>query len=250
MEEIEYLGLQKFNVAMSNKLIRASHTLSLVEKRCIAGIIAKVDSRKGRLAHAHLAEFTKISLSAVEYAETYGIDIKTAYRDLNKAADQLFDRQVTIKNASDKGKVTKFRWVSSVTYAEKQGYIELSFTEEIYPHLNVLGREFKQYKLKNASSFRSVYTWRLFEYANSWLEFCREKKTHVTVTVENLRTTLDVPASYSYKDFRVRALEPAINEIKKHSNIDIEFTPIKKGRSFHSIEITVKLSQQLKLDLN
>jgi plasmid replication initiation protein len=252
MSKIEdIIGLNDYNVTMSNKLIRASHSLSLVEKRCVAAIIAKIDSRRGSSSHAHLVEYKKISLTAIDYADTYSIDIKSAYRDLQKAADNLFERKVSIKSLTPKGQeiVTKFRWVSSATYAKSLGYVELSFTEEIYPHLNALGREFKQYKLKNASSFRSVYSWRLFEYANSWLEYCTANNKRVSVTIDNLREMLDAPKSYSYKDFRVRALEPAIKEIKTTSNIEISYDTKKKGRAIHSLNIFVKLSDQLELVL-
>lgn len=243
-------GLNKFNVTMSNKLIRASHTLSLVEKRCIAGVIAKIDSRRGSLSHSHLAGFTKIKLTALEYSETYGIDLRIAYRDLKKAADNLFDRRVTYKELDKHGTeiITKFRWLSSVSYAEKQGYVELSFTPDIHPHLNALGREFKQYKLKNASSFKSVYTWRIFEYTNSWLDYCVKKDSPVSITVDNLRVMLDAPKSYTYKDLRVRALEPALKEINKYSNLHISFEPIKKGRSVHSISFYVKLRRLVDLE--
>lgn len=244
-------GLNEFNVTMSNQLIRSSHSLSLVEKRCVAAIIAKVDSRKGSSAHAHLNEYKKIRLTAIDYSETYDIDQKTAYRDLKSAAEHLFERRVSIKEYDSKRneKITKFRWVSSISYVKNQGYVELSFTAEIYPHLNALGREFRQYKLKNASSFKSVYTWRLFEYANSWLEYCSTKYKPIIVTIENLRDMLDVPQSYSYKDFRVRALEPAIAETKETSNIEITWTAVKKGRSYHSLNIFVKLKEQLELPL-
>lgn len=246
------VGLNDYNVTMSNKLIRSSHSLSLIEKRCIAAVIAKIDSRQGNPLHSHLAQFTKIRITAVDYADTYCIDIKTAYRDLKTASDKLFERKVTVKDIDEKGTeiLTKFRWLSSVNYATNLGYVELSFTKELYPHLNSLGREFKQYKLKNASSFKSVYTWRLFEYANSWLEYCTANAKNVSITISNIREILDVPKSYTYKDFRVRALEPAILEIKTSSNIEIEYTAVKKGRSFHSLSIFVKPSPQMQLDIN
>jgi plasmid replication initiation protein len=245
-------GLNEYNVTMSNQLIRSSHSLSLVEKRCIAAIIAKVDSRRGNSLHAHLSEYKTIKLTAADYSETYDIDQKTAYRDLKTAADRLFERRVSIKEYDNKKheKTTKFRWVSSVSYVSELGYVELSFTKEIYPHLNALGREFRQYKLKNASSFRSIYTWRLFEYANSWLEYCTSKQKPIIVTVDNIRDMLDVPKSYSYKDFRVRALVPAIEETEKKSNIEITFKPIKKGRSYHSLSLFVKSKDQLELSLD
>jgi plasmid replication initiation protein len=243
--------LTDYNVTMSNKLIRASHALTLIEKRCIGAVIAKIDSRKGHSLHAHLSEFKKIRLTALDYAESYGVDPKNAYEHLKKAADNLFERQISIINTTAKGKerLTKFRWVSSSTYAADEGFIELSFTEEVYPHLNALKTEYTQYKLKNAASFRSIYSWRLFEYAKSWLDYCVQNKKPALITIENLRNTLEVPEKYKWNDIKKRALDTAIKEIKKQNHLEITYTIVKKGRSIHALNIYVKLQDQLEFPM-
>lgn len=227
------------NVTMSNALTRSSHALSLIEKRVIAAIIAKVDSRKGAASHAHLSEFQKIRLSALDYSDIYGVDPKHAYEHLRKAADNLFDRQFSIKNKIGKAeRVTKYRWVSSATYAKDEGFIELSFTTEIYPHLNVIRNQYTTYKLKNASSFKSVYSWRLFEYAKSWLSYGKP----VRITIENLQQILEWPESYKWHDAKKRALEPAIKEIigLNELSMNITYKTEKKGRSIYAIEFIFK----------
>lgn len=165
LDIVESDEIGDFNVTMSNSLTRASHALTLIEKRVVMGAVAKVDSRKGTSSHSHLAEFFKIRLTALDYAETYGVDPKHAYEHLKKAADHLFERQLSIRTMVGKSeRITRFRWVSSATYAKDEGFVELSFTPEVYPHLNALKSQYTTYKLKNAASLKSAYSWRLFEF--------------------------------------------------------------------------------------
>lgn len=248
-EEIDGTALSEYNVTMSNVLARASHTLTLPEKRILAAAIAKTDSRKGSGSHAHLSEFTKIRLSALDYAETYNVDPKNAYEHLKKGAKHLFERHFSIHHKAGRSdRVTRCRWVSSATYAMDEGFIEISFTNEVYPHLNALKREYTTYKLKNAASFRSVYSWRLYELAKSWLEHCEQGKV-VTITLENLKLQLEWPESYRWNDAKKRTIDPAIEEIGKFESLDIKYKINKKGRSVHSLDFIFKEKDQLELDV-
>lgn len=248
LDVVECGELSEYSVSMSNALTRASHALTLLEKRVIMGAVAKVDSRKGAKSHAHLAEFQKIRISALDYAETYGVDPKNAYSHLIKAADHLFDRHFAIKAMTGKSeRITRFRWVSSATYAKDEGFIELSFTPEIYPHLNALKNQYTTYKLKNAASLKSVYSWRLFEFSQSWIEHCKTGKT-VRVTVENLRHILEWPESYKWNDAKKRALDPAIKEIAQFNHFDVTYKVEKKGRSVHALEFNFIERDQLELE--
>lgn len=238
--------LTDYSVTMSNKLVRASHALNLTEKRLIAAAIAKVDSRKGQAVHAHLSDFKKIRISALDYAETYDVDPKHAYNDLKAAADDLFNRQITITEYSAKGheRYTKMRWVGAIKYAKTEGFVELSFTPEVYPHLHMLKREYTTYRLKNAASLRSTYSWRLYEFAKSWLEHCKSKQKPVQVTLEQLREVLETPDSYRWDHVRKRAIDPAIKEISSKDDLIITYQPYKKGRSVAGIHMFVKEDDQ------
>lgn len=238
--------LVDYNVTMSNKLVRAAHALTLTEKRLIAAAVAKVDSRKGQTVHAHLADFKKVRISALDYAEAYGIDPKNAYSDLQSAADDLFSRQLTITEHDRKNRktYTKMRWVGAIKYAETQGFVELSFTPEVFPHLHMLKREYTTYKLKNAAALRSVYSWRVFEVAKSWLDHCTKTQKPVKLSLDQLRDTLETPESYKWKDIRVRAIDPAIKEIATKDYLEITYKPYKNGRSVAGIHLFVKESDQ------
>lgn len=249
LEVIKSVGLGELNVTVSNALSRASHALTLVEKRVLMGAVAKVDSRKGSKSHAHLAEFYKVRITALDYAETYGVDPKNAYEHLKKAADNLFDRQLSIRTIVGKSeRITRFRWVSSATYAKDEGFVELSFTPEIYPHLNALKNQYTSYKLKNAASLKSVYSWRLFEYGQSWLEHCKTGNT-IRITVENLKSVLEWPDSYKWNDAKKRALDPAISEIAKFDHMDVTYKIEKNGRSVHALVFKFIARDQLEMNI-
>ncbi len=243
---VDTTELSEYNVSMSNKLVRAAHALKLIEKRLIATAIAKVDSRKGSAVHAHLSAFQKVRITAIEFGETYGIDQTNVYRELKMAADDLFNRQITIE---DGNKYTKMRWVSSATYAESAGYVELSFTPEVYPHLHALSREYTSYKLKNAAALQSVYSWRFYELAKSWLGYCKTKQKPFKIQLKDLQHALEVPEKYTWHDTRKRAIDPAIVEIAQHAGLKISYTVLKSGRAITALDISVSEISQMQLPL-
>jgi plasmid replication initiation protein len=235
------------NVSMSNKLIRASHALKLVEKRLIAAAIAKIDSRQGQAVHAHLSKFQSIRITALDFAESFDIDERNAYKELKAATDDLFNRYFTLADYSKDKKherYTKYRWIDAAKYAEGEGFVELSFTAHVYPHLHMLEREYTTYRLKNAAALRSVYSWRMYELAKSWLEHCKKKQKPVQLTLEQLRDTLETPNSYRWDHVKRRALEPAIKEIAEKDNLIITYQPYKKGRSVAGIHMFVQEDDQ------
>jgi len=241
----ETTDLSDYNVSMSNKLVRAAHSLKLIEKRLIAAAMAKVDSRKGNLVHAHLSAFQKVRITAQEFADTYGIDQTNVYRELKEAADDLFNRYITIV---EKKKYSKLRWLSSATYAENSGYVELSFTPEVYPHLHALSREYTTYKLKSTAALRSVYSWRLYELAKSWQDYCKAGKPF-KMQLKDLQHSLEVPEKYTWHDTKKRALDPAIEEISQHAALKISYSVIKTGRSITALNISVAEISQMQLPL-
>lgn len=216
-------------VTMSNRLARSAQGLSLSEKRIVALALASEDSKSiSRLAEASTERGWKTKVKALDYAKAFNIDANTAYDQLKAAADRLFERQVTYKNKSTRGKtkINKFRWVSLAQYTLGEGLIELNFTPEIAPHLLGLRSHFTSYKLRHAASFESVYAWRLFEVFESW------KSTGLyTCVIEDFWETMEAPPSCrkDFKSLRVRVIEPAVGAIQQHAGLKVEWVPIRKG---------------------
>ncbi|MDK4573596.1 replication initiation protein, partial [Kingella kingae] len=72
------------NVVISNYITRSAQTLNLVEKRILMAGIAKLGGVNG-----------EIKLTAQEYADTYGVDIRTAYNELKAAVHTLMKRSLS-----------------------------------------------------------------------------------------------------------------------------------------------------------
>ncbi len=222
------------HVNMSNTLARASHGLSLPEKRVIAMGLALTDSvpAKALIDAGHAGWSVKIM--ALDYAKTFDLDARTAYEQLKEAGDRLIHRHVTQIVETKKGtKQVKTNWCAQVTYHQGEGWISIDFTRYIAPHLLALRSKFVTYKLKQAAALRSAYSWRLFECLRSW------RDTGLwTVGIEEFAYAMDVPEKYraDFKDLRRRVIEPSVAELILKGGLLIEWKTRKAGRKVTGLE--------------
>lgn len=227
------------NISVSNTIIRGAHSLSLAEKRVIFSCIAKIDSIK-------LEENRyKFKLTAKEFAETFDVDINTAYDQLKSSGDNLMKRIArTIENTSGGKKEKKWVWVSGVIYHHGEGWVEIGFSNEMTPHLFSLRNEFTSYKLKQASALRSTYSWRLFELM---MQF---KKTGILrITIEEFCHAMDAPLSCrtDFFNLKKRLIEPAIKELSEKNKMSITWSPTKKGgRKITGLEFVFSTNSEKK----
>jgi len=242
--------LANLHMNMSNVLARAAHGLTLNEKRIMACCIAQLDSvRPGVLPGFNQM---KVKLTALDFAETYEVDPKVAYRNMIAASDKLFQRYIRIVVDTPKGrKETKFHWISGVTYHHGEGWVELGFSPEVTPHLTLLRREYTSYKLKMTGALRSTYSWRLYElFVSVW-----NQKKHKTMTgelyirLDDFRLAMDIPERYKWSNIKQKAIQPAVRELTIHNNLRIDWKPVKKGRSVVSLVFHFEEESQQKLNL-
>ena len=242
--------LGDLHVNTSNALTKAAHGFTLDEKRLMACCVAKLDSI--RTARHPTYDQTKIKLTALEFAETYGTDVKSAYTQLHRASENLFKRYIRIMDKTPKGMVEiKFVWVSGVKYHHGEGWIELGFSPEVTPHLTLLRKEYTSYKLKNAAALRSIYSWRLYElFVSVWNKKKHpQMEGHLHITLEDFQRAMDVPKSYSWGNTNQRAVKPAVAELSRMYNLKIEVTQRKTGRFVTALTFDFEVNSQAKLDL-
>ena len=153
-------------VTMSNALTRGAHGLTLAEKRIVASAVSKLDSRRVLPP----GEVPRTRITAMEYAETFSVDMDTAYDQLQAAAKQLYKRSITFYEPAHKrnGKplpptMVQMRWVGSVKYQKGEGWVELAWWPDLLRHLVGLKAQFTTYQLQQASALRSAYSWKLLE---------------------------------------------------------------------------------------
>lgn len=210
-------------VYKSNALIEASYRLSVYEQRIILGCIAQV-RRDAPLTDQHL-----YTVTAQEVADLAGIGVKTAYRDLKAAAERLFRREVTLHEAPNgKGgaKVRLTRWVQEVVYQEDQGTVALRFSQPMVPYLSQLTEQFTRYALADVAHMDSAYGIRLYELLCQWREAGQRE-----VEMDWLRDAFQLKGRYGrLADFKRWVIEPAVEQINKHSSLWVKWEQRKAGR--------------------
>jgi plasmid replication initiation protein len=237
-------------VTMSNALTRASHGLSLAEKRIVAMAVSKLDSRtmpKGDQG----VPCTKIN--AADYAETFDLDINTAYDQLKAGAKHLYARSITFYEPAFKrdGKpieptFVQMRWVGSVKYHIGQGWVELHWWPKLMTHLVGLTQHFTSYQLQQASALRSQYSWKLLELLS------RFKSTGVAeYTIEDFSVSMGATAKQmqNFAKIRTKIIEPAVKELREKDDWIIEWEPIKAGRKVRAVRFKFKRDPQQRLPI-
>ncbi|MDD5581475.1 MAG: RepB family plasmid replication initiator protein [Methylobacter sp.] len=227
-------------VVKSNKVVEASYMLSLAEQRVLLSCIAQIDSM------AVLTEEYRFEVTAVSVADLVGIEnLSNTYRDLKTAAEKLYERSVIIDDPDpDNPKITqrKTRWISTIDYVPGEGKVVLSFAIGIIPYLSQLSREFTKYKLKHVARFESVYSIRLYELLVQW-----NSSGEREIEVEWLKNQFQVRDKYRrLVDLKKRVIDPAVEEINKHSNIWVEYGQHKSGRTVTHFQFKFGLKSQPK----
>jgi plasmid replication initiation protein len=221
-------------IGKSNYLVEASYKLTLQEQRLILACLGKVNSRY---------EIPKtISITAMEYSEMMGIEIKNAHRELYKAANKLYERSITV---SDPEKVEQFRWIQKkVTYLKGDGRITLTWSDDVIKYISQLKRRFTTYKLQHSANLQSVYSIRLYELL---MQF--NSTSERIIHLEDFRKSLQLEDKYeSYKDLNRRVLKPAIKELNASSDLTIKFETIKKGKNIKVLVFDFEQKKQPQLD--
>lgn len=223
-------SLSNYNVVVSNYIVRSAQTLNLVEKRILMAGIAKLGGTNG-----------EIKLTAQEYADTYDVDIKTAYNELKNAVSTLMKRTLSWQIADGKKIGTRTTiWIQGYDYFKNEGLVKFRFSEYVFPFLFELQQQFTQYKLKQAASLRSIYSWRLlemFEQMRHSENGYKHSDGWFAMTIEEFWHAMEATESYK-KNFQLlkkRVIEPAVKELTEKDGWLIEWEARKKGRKVASL---------------
>lgn len=212
-------------VVKSNRLVEASYRLDTVEQRLI--LMAIVEARntgKGISANDFL------EVRAADFAELFDSDMKSAYAQLQAAADTLFNRWVLlhgIDEATGKPAERKMRWVSAVDYVEGAGLVRIQFAPLVVPYITRLESEFTSYRIGAVSKMTSSYAIRLYELLIQWGNI-RQR----VLTLDELKHIFQVDKEeYSRLfDLKKRVIDIAVNQINEHSDLIVSYTQRKVGR--------------------
>jgi len=223
----------KLVVVKNNAIIEAGFRLSIYESRilliCISQINSVEEINVNNVFTVHAADFTDL----------LKVKGKSSYEYLEKATDKLLNRLITIHLSSTD--ILKTHWVSSARYRKDLSIVELQFAQQIIPYISHLRREFTQYKLNNVLRFQSNYSIRFYELFIQW------KKGERTIEVDWIKQHFQLEDKYNrVTDLKKRVIDIAIKEINVHSDLNVEYEQIKRGRNVVAFKFTYALKNAVK----
>lgn len=226
---------KNLTIVKTNKLIEASYRLSIGEQRLLLACIGQVDSV------AELKRKEEFTITAKEFANIFNIPLNHSYGQIEEAAKNLFDREITIKHPRQNKKLVT-RWVSDVEYDEDLGQVTLGFAPKILPYISqIKGKEtpFTKYNLEYIANLKSVHAIRIYELCRQFL-----KAGIRVLEVDDLKNIIGVENLYpEFKDLNKRVLKPSIDQINKHTDINVKMDPVRQNRKIVSLKFEIKSKQ-------
>lgn len=212
-------------VVKSNKLIEASYRLGVNEQRILLAAISQIGINEA----ATDAKTYKVILNdIVSLTETKSKDL---YRQLYEAAKSLRKRDV--KFIGYDGKFIETSWVQSVEYdPDNKTELEIRFSNRVLPYLTNLSREFTRYNLNEVAKLTSIYAHRFYELLMQW-----NAKGSRVIEIDWLRDVFMLENKYrQYKDLKSRVIQPALEQINKHTTLNVSYEPVKTGRKITHLD--------------
>lgn len=239
-EHIEVLTSRENKVVKHNDIVQKSRfELSLVEQKTINFLVSLIKPKKD-IADIQPLEY---EFEIIDYCKICGIDYANgrAYNDVKSTLKKLRDKSVWVTLPD--GTETTVSWINKVYTNKRSGHAKIRFDEDMAPYLFELCANTTRYELLNVLPMKSKYSVRMYEICRSWAGL----KSH-TYKIEDLRSMLMIPENelVRYPDFRRYVLEISQKEINEHTDLNVYFEPITKGRKV--IQIRIHISEKSALE--
>ncbi len=220
-------------IAIQNKVTECFKSMSVDEKRLL--IMASPIAR-----NMDATEQDSILINADEFAKECGIKVNSAYKQIADASKKLIDRSFSYTN--EKGKKVHSNWVIDATY-EDAG-INVRFTSIILMMLKVLDKynPYTKYKKEIVLRLKKDYSIDFYHLFKK-----HQKQISFELSLDEMFQEFCLPDSYrDISNLRKRVLKNSLDEINTHTDINVTYTAIKKGRSIVGFKFIIKEKPQPK----
>lgn len=226
-----YLVVKDQRVIKSNDLIQKSRfDLSLQEQKIVLYLISQITP--------YDEEFKLYEFSIPDFCKICGIDHTSGgnYADLKRAVKEISDKSIWI--SIDEDQETLLRWIEKPYLNKRSGTIKIRLDEDMKPYLLQLKKNFTSYELIFTLRFRCKYSTRLFELISS-IHYHTLEEYSRRYSIEELKRLMGAETYKTWQSFKERALNPAVREINRYSNKNLDYNVIKKGRTIIGVELIV-----------
>lgn len=201
---------------------KARFSLTLQEQKCILYAISKI-----KPTDTYLTEYV---FDIRDFYTLCGIE-KDTYTELKKQLIALKSKcwWLLMPDGETESAVS---WFDVVRTNKKSGKVTVAFHRDMMPYLIELAKQAEQgmfytgYNLQFILPMSSRYSPRLYEILKSYQKNNREW----FFELEDLKKLLDCQNYTRWPDFRRFALEPAVEEINKYTDLNVAMDTQKEGR--------------------
>lgn len=227
--------MNNLSVTKSNYLLEARYKLPVQAQKLVLACLGKIDPRN---------EIPReIIMTASEFSELMGIDIKNAHRELYKAADKLYQSDILIH---ENGEEIELRWVQEKAKKLKgEAAVRLVWSDRVLRYISQIRGNFTSYKLRNIADLQSAHSIRIYELLMRFTDTGDRE-----IFLDDFKSILGI--SDKYPEFKVLnrdVIKLAIKELNQRSDLIITCTPIKRGRTVEKLRFEFKKSKQMKMDI-
>lgn len=234
-EQVKISKTREYKVVKHNDIIQKSRfKLSTVEQKTVAFLVSLI---KPKEEYPNGIQPIEYEFEIQDYCKVCGIDYKQGnnYKMVRDTLKSLRDKSVivTLPNGTD----TPVSWITKFWSNKGNGKAKIRFDDDMAPYIFDLCDRRTQFDLLNVLPMQSKYSIRLYEICRSWSGI-RNK----TYSLEEIRELLGVEKNelIRYPDFRRYVLEIAKKEINEHTDLEVNFEPITKGRKTIAISLHIK----------
>ena len=222
-------------IVKSNRMINSAIRMKLVEQQLLLFSIAKA-----RETQTGLSDASFVAIPALDFAAKFGANEAMVYGQLKDAAAALFERRFIIYDTDpDTGKprVINTRWISAFAYVAESGVVQLRFAPECIPHITRQESDFTSYCIEQVSGMSSVHAIHLYELLAQYRGLGKR-----AFDIAELKKVLQVTEQYPRLDkFKVDVINVGVDQINKHSDLEVSYTQRKNGRSITHLVFAIKL---------
>lgn len=219
-------------ITKANELIQQSRfSLSLQQQKIILYLISQIskDDEDFKVYNFSIKEFCR--LLAIE-------DGGNNYHLLREQIKTLADKSLWIRKDDDRESL--IRWIEKAEVDKRGGNVEIRLDNDMKPYLLQLKRDFTQYQLLWTLAFTHKYSISLYEVLKSYHYHDDEVRTQDFLFVD-LKRLLDAEKYEKYTAFRLKVLDPAVNEINEKSDQQVSYVALKgsKGKAIETIRFFI-----------
>ena len=231
-------------VWQQNRLAEARYELTPREQKLVLYVISMIEPED--------ESFKLYKINVKHFADLSGLDSNALYNELREVALQIKSKPLVIPGHLEPGDPNPSELITSwfadvVIQANGDGYFGVSISERLKPYLLQVKREFFKYRLAYVLHLRSGYAIRLYQWAKRWQYSVKRR-----ITIDELRVvmgTVELTPKGNikktllalYKDFKKRALLPAVTEINEKTDISVSFVEnkVKGSKTVESLTFTI-----------